>query len=317
MSIANSHRMLGAMACVCCNAFSFLLGRRLIHASLAAFLFLSGVSHAQRREALVPNVLIQGVEMVDIAGLNAQQGNTKPMLLKQMRGLIQNELTIVGDSCDLTTAQQQSLADLAESEWKAKTNASIIKRTQENVYGMIDLDGLAERLVRTWLESISAPDQIAKYDEELLDRMRWRQKAVVSKLLDTLEAKLNLSGVQMSQIEERLNEKWKDRFYRSLEATFDNSALLPEIRPTWISEFLSEAQKAALVTRDTQQQRFGVQKSWQDSPSKPLNDRFTVGDAVSTEQNEAESSEKKPSQIDEIIEKAKAEEEGAVDAKKP
>jgi len=263
----------------------------------------------------VQDVLIQGDEMVDLVA-GAQPANTKAMLLKQMRGLIQNELSIVADVCGLIPKQQQSLADLAESEWKAKTNASIIKRSQENVYGMIDLDGLAERLVRTWLETVASADQLGKYDEEMVDRMQWRKKAVVSKMLDTLEAKLNLSGIQMKQIDAKLNEVWKDRFYRSLEATFDNPTLLPDIRPTWISEFLSESQRAALVTRDSQPQRFiqGVL----DSPSQALDVPFKVGNTFSSELKESEeSNDQKKSPIDAIREKAKVDDEGVIDAKKP
>lgn len=318
MSDTNSIRKLGSIAYAARGgAFCSVARLRMLAAGFFVFVVLCGASHAQRRGVIVQEALIQGVELRDLAAGNVQPANTKPMLLKQMRGLIQNELSIVGDICDLAPKQQQSLADLAESEWKAMTNAPIVKRTQENVYGMIDLDGLAERLVRNWLESISSAEQLGKYDEELADRMKWRQKAVVSKLLDTLESKLNLSGVQMGQIEERLNEKWKDRFYRSLEATFDNSALLPEIRPTWISEFLSESQRAALVTRDAQQQRFGVHQGWQDSPSQAMNERFKVGNAVGSEQDVTDTNEKKPSPIDAIIEKARAGDEGAVDAKKP
>ncbi len=318
MSDTNSIRKLGSIAYAARGgAFCSVARLRMLAAGFFVFVVLCGASHAQRRGVIVQEALIQGVELRDLAAGNVQPANTKPMLLKQMRGLIQNELSIVGDICDLAPKQQQSLADLAESEWKAMTNAPIVKRTQENVYGMIDLDGLSERLVRNWLESISSAEQLGKYDEELADRMKWRQKAVVSKLLDTLESKLNLSGVQMGQIEERLNEKWKDRFYRSLEATFDNSALLPEIRPTWISEFLSESQRAALVTRDAQQQRFGVHQGWQDSPSQAMNERFKVGNAVGSEQDVTDTNEKKPSPIDAIIEKARAGDEGAVDAKKP
>ncbi len=306
------------------NAISIpvsLVPLRRIAAGLLVLIALPLPSFAQRIEIrnIVPDALIQDVLIQDGLQLDGQlnPANTKPLLVKQMRGLIQNELSIIGDLCELTSAQQQALADLAESEWKAKTNASIIKRTQENVYGMVDLDGLAERLVRNWLESVANPDQIAKYDEELADRMRWRQKAVVSKLLDTLESKLNLSGVQMEQIEAVLNEKWKDRFYRSLEATFDNASLLPEIRPTWISGLLSEAQRAALVTREGQQQRFGVQQGWQDSPSLAVTERFKVGSAISMEPNEGEPNDKKPSPVDAVLEKAKAEDERTNDVKKP
>jgi hypothetical protein len=251
-----------------------------------------------------------------LRGVEIQQVNSKPQLLKQMRGLIQNELSIIGDICGLELKQQQALADLAELEWKSKTNAYIVKRTQEHVYGTIDLDGLAERIVRLWLESVSTQEQLEKYDLELADRMKWRQRAVVSKVLDTLQAKLNLSGVQMDQIEIILNEKWKDRWYRSLEATFDNVSLLPEIRPSWIMPVLSESQRAALSTRD-QQQRFGAQQASADSPSLALEERFRVGAAVSSDPTDVETAKDSSKPVDKEIEKPKTAKERSFDEKKP
>ncbi len=265
--------------------------------------------------------LIQNIEILGRPGVgqaaNLQLANSKPVLLKQMRGLIQNELTIINDICHLEQKQKQTLVDLAEGDWKAKTNTSIIKRTQEHVYGSIDLDSLAERVVRTWLESVATPQQLSRYDEELADRMKWRQKALVSKILDILAEKLNLSGVQMTQIEEVLNEKWKDRWFRSLEATFENTSLLPEIRPSWITPLLSESQKAALVTRD-QQMLFGAQQGSADSPSMALEKRFQIGDAVSADDTDVAPVPQKPSPADQRLEKVKAEDnEGVPDARKP
>ena len=215
------------------------------------------LAFGESTEAFQQDLLVDPQMVGIFPGFQGLIANSKTQILKQVRGLIQNELSIIGELCGLNKNQQQRLVDLAESEWKAKTSASVIKGTQENVYGSVDLDGLAERVVRTWLEATATVEQLGVYDAELADRMKWRQKALVSKILDTLEAKLNLSGIQMEQIEIILNEKWKDRWYRSLESTFDNSAILPEIRPSWITELLTDAQKAALVTRDPQT-RFGM-----------------------------------------------------------
>ena len=309
------------------------LGTFCFAVGLACFLTMPVNLHAQQdlivpaQQALrlrVQDVLIQDVEVLGLQpGFAAQPFNAKPQLLKQMRGLIQNELSIVSELCDLDQKQQQTLVDLAESEWKAKTNTFIIKRVQEQVYGTIDLDGLAERVVRSWLGAVVNADQLDKYDKELADRMKWRQKAVVSKVLDMLEAKLNLSGLQMVQIEEVLNEKWKDRFYHSLEATFDNASLLPDIRPSWITPFLSDSQRAALVIQNPQT-RFGTVPTLKDSPSLSVESRFMVGNTTSSDSIEIEPVSKKGIEkdgakvIEDILKKAKAEEEaGAADAKKP
>jgi len=247
--------------------------------------------------------LIQGIEIIpeiQILGrprmgqaANLQIANSKPQLLKQMRGLIQNELTIINGLCNLKQEQKQTLVDLAEEDWKAKTNTWIIKRTQEHVYGSIDLDSLAERVVRTWLESVATPVQLSKYDEELADRMNWRKKALISKMLDILAEKLTLSGVQMTQIEEVLSEKWKDRWFRSLEASFENTSLLPEIKPSWIAPLLTQSQSAALITRD-QQMLFGAPQGSVDSPSLALEQRFQAGSAISAEEREGTPDAKKP-----------------------
>lgn len=292
---------------------------------LVVFFLLPESLLAQQRVVFPNRVdLIVDPQMVGILpGFQRPVANSKPQLLRQVRGLIQNELSIIYELCGLDQKQQQTLVDLAENEWKVKTNASVIKSTQENIYGTIDLDGLTERVVRTWLEATAATDQLSKYDEELADRMRWRQKALVSKVLDTLEAKLNLSGIQLEQIEAILNEKWKDRWFRSLEATFDNSSLLPDIRTSWISPFLSDAQKAALVTRDPQT-RFGMQQVSQDFPLMDIEKRFTVGSTKSADSIKLEPVSNDAPKIDGekiidgILRKAKAEdEERAVDAKKP
>jgi len=295
------------------------LGRSLAITSVGLFLAFGastkafqGALRAQDLLADPPPDLLVVPQVVGIfPGFQGPIANSKTQILKQVRGLIQNELSIIGELCGLNKNQQQRLVDLAESEWKAKTSASVIKGTQENVYGAVDLDGLAERVVRTWLEATATVEQLGVYDAELADRMKWRQKALVSKILDTLEAKLNLSGVQMEQIEMILNEKWKDRWYRSLEATFDNSAILPEIRPSWITELLTDAQKAALVTRDPQT-RFGMH---QGSPSFPLlamDKRYTVGTTTSSDSIELEpgSNKAKDAARQNI-------DEGPVNAKKP
>ena len=314
-----------------CRAFSvFVFWFAIAVATLFAF---PGDVHAQPelgvpvREALrlrVQDVLIQDVDVLGLQpGIAFQPANSKPQLLRQMRGLIQNELSIVSELCDLDQKQQQTLVDLAESEWKAKTNTSIGKRVQEQVYGTIDLDGLAERVVRFWVVAVANTDQIDKYDRELADRMTWRRNAVVSKLLDLLEVKLNLSGIQMAQIEEVLNEKWKDRFYHSLEATFDNASLLPDIRTSWLTPLLSESQRAALVTQNPQT-AFGTVPMLQNSPSLAVESRFMVGNTTSSVSIEIEPVSKKAIEkdgskvIEGILKKAKEEEEGGVvDAKKP
>jgi len=242
--------------------------------------------------------LAQGVDlMVDAQEAGILPAILRPMnsrvqILQQTRGLIQNELSIINDFCGLDEKQKQVLVDLAESEWKAKTNATVIKRAQEHVYGMVDLDSLAERVVRTWLEATSRPEQLSRYDEELADRFEWRKKAFVSRVLDNLQTKLNLSGVQMEQVEVILMEKWKDRWFRSLEATFDSSIVIAEIRQSWINPLLSEAQVSAFAQRDTQPRIVAFQELYE-APTFPLDERFSVGATKSSDSIAIESVPKK------------------------
>ena len=228
-------------------------------------------------------VMQQIVPAMQIAGNDAiPPAQAKILLFQQMRGLIQNELSVIHELCGLNETQRQTLVDLAESEWRVKSNASVGKRIQPHVYGTIDLDGLSERIVRDWLSKAGTPEQLAKYEEELADRMTYRKTALVSRLMEVLADKLHLSSIQQDQVEAVLAEKWRDRWFRSLEATYDNVSLLPEIRPSWISSILSEAQRAALVSRENAA-FFSVHHSTPDSPTMTMVERFSIGSTKSSE----------------------------------
>ena len=201
--------------------------------------------------------------------------------LEVMRGLIQNELTIVGELCELTPEQTQSLVDLAEREWESKSSSSITKCTQQHMFGIVDLDGLAERLTKGWLQ-LSAKEKVPPYEQELAARMLHRKQALISRVLDAMETKLHLTAAQIQKIEEVLNREWRDRWFRSLEATFAHSALHPEIRLRWIEAILTNAQQAALASRESQPV-FSVFQVTADSPSLSLKTRFSIGNVKSSE----------------------------------
>ncbi len=260
---------------------------RLAMAVLFSFCFFDpNETYAQGELLLGQEVRLQinGVEVNAANGLPVMPPDaelSKRLLFMLMRGLIQNELSVVDSVCKLDDKQRQAIVDLAEQEWNVKTSASVLKCLQQHVFGTIDLDSLAERTVRSWLVTCASTESVADYDKELADRMEYRKHALVSVMLDMMVAKLNLSSAQMEQIEAILDEKWRDRWFRSLEATFSNVSLFPEIKPSWISSILTDAQQAALVARETQQ-FFGSHQVTQDSPSLALDARFVIGSIASS-----------------------------------
>jgi hypothetical protein len=148
------------------------------------------------------------------------------------------------------------------------------------MFGIVDLDTLAERLVKGWLQSSAPPEQLAEYDKELASRMQYRKQALISRVLDVLEPKLQLTSSQMQRIEEVLNREWRDRWYRSMEATFTNTALHPEIR--WIESILTDSQQAALASRENQAM-FASFRVSTDSPNVTLETRLVIGTVLSSE----------------------------------
>lgn len=224
--------------------------------------------------------VLEDVAQADPNLLN--QDKLKVSLLQLMRGLIQNELNVVDAVCKLTTEQKQMVVDSAERDWRAKTSASISKCTQQQMFGIVDLDTLAERLVKGWLQSNAPPEQLAEYEKELASRMLYRKQALVSRVLDALEPKLQLTSSQMQRIEEVLNREWRDRWYRSMEATFTNTALHPEIRLRWIESILTDSQQAALASRENQAM-FASFRVSADSPSVTMDTRLTIGSVASSE----------------------------------
>jgi hypothetical protein len=236
-----------------------------------------------------PRVLLELAEDVTVLEDVAQadpnvlnQDKLKVSLLQLMRGLIQNELNVVDAVCELTTEQKQMLVDSAERDWQVKSSASISKCTQQQMFGIVDLDTLAERLVKGWLQSSAPPEQLAEYDKELASRMQYRKQALISRVLDVLEPKLQLTSSQMQRIEEVLNREWRDRWYRSMEATFTNTALHPEIRLRWIESILTDSQQAALASRENQAM-FASFRVSTDSPNVTLETRLVIGTVSSSE----------------------------------
>ncbi|MCY2979663.1 MAG: hypothetical protein NTU79_13435 [Planctomycetota bacterium] len=242
---------------------------------------INGVEVNAANGQVLRGLRMQAVDGVLVPVMPPDAELSKRQLFMLMRGLIQNELSVVDSVCQLDDKQRQAIVDLAEQEWTVKTSAAVLKCLQQHVFGTNDLDSLAERTVRSWLVTCASTESVANYDQELADRMEYRKHALISVMLDSLVAKLNLSSAQMEQIEAILDEKWRDRWFRSLEATFNNVSLFPEIKPSWISSILTDAQQAALVTRESQQ-FFGSHQVTQDSPSLALDARFVIGSIASS-----------------------------------
>lgn len=198
--------------------------------------------------------------------------------LAQVRGLVQNELRIVGRICQPTEPQSHALLTLIEEEWKPKSAREVAKRLQPHVHGTIDFDGIVERSMQAWVAKVLTPEQSAKYDQELSERLAVRREALIEQMLVWLHDKLQLSSGQQEAVRKVLEEKWKDRWYRSVEGVYDNETLLPELNRSWLDTILTEAQRNALAIR-TPISRAPV--SSLEYPSYPLDAPLRLGNAES------------------------------------
>jgi hypothetical protein len=205
----------------------------------------------------------------------------KEAVHRQVRGLFQNELTVIHSVCSPNAAQSQKLVDTVEEQWQLKSRREIAKRLQPHVYGTVDLDGLVERTMQTWVSELLTKEQSSRYDAELADRMTFRRRALISKMLVWLQLKLQLSADQMDKVKEVLEAKWKDRWFRSIEATFDNETLLPELNRSWLDTILTDAQRNALAIRVPQARIAAVSQEY---PSLDLKTRFSIGGIESSPQ---------------------------------
>ncbi len=207
--------------------------------------------------------------------------NPKETVNRQVRGLFQNELTVIHSVCSPNADQSQKLVDMVEEQWHLKSRREIAKRLQPHVYGTVDLDGLVERTMQTWVSELLTREQASSYDAELADRMAFRRRALIAKMLVWLQTKLQLSADQMDKVQEVLESKWKDRWFRSIEATFDNETLLPELNRSWLDTILTEAQRNALAIRVPQSRIAAVSQEY---PSLDLKTRFSIGGIESSSQ---------------------------------
>lgn len=207
--------------------------------------------------------------------------NPKEAVNRQVRGLFQNELNVIQTVCSPDAAQCQKLVDTVEEQWQTKSRREIAKRLQPHVYGTVDLDGLVERTMQLWISELLSKEQSALYETELADRMTYRRRALISKILVWLQLKLQLSAEQLDKVQEVLETKWKDRWFRSIEATFDNETLLPELNRSWLDTILTDAQRNALAIRVPQSRIAAVSQEY---PSLDRNTRFRIGGIESSPQ---------------------------------
>jgi hypothetical protein len=198
---------------------------------------------------------------------------------QHIRGLIQNELDLITAVVKPNDTQAQTLVDLAESQWEATSLREVTRRVQQHVHGSIDFDGLVERSVTAWCKELLTEDQLALYQAELEDRQQLRKEALIARMLTWLQNKLSLSASQTEQVEKVLRERWKDRWYRSIEATFANETLLPEINQKWLEDILTPAQKNAMVVRSPTERNTALPNVF---PELPLSKRFSAGSKESS-----------------------------------
>lgn len=191
----------------------------------------------------------QGVAREALNDNNLPNKIDRNTALAQVRGLVQNELRIIGRICHPTEQQSQVLLSLIEEEWKPKSAREVAKRLQPHVHGTIDFDGVVERSMQAWVAKALTTEQAAKYDQELGERLVVRREALVEQMLVWLHDKLQLSSRQQESVRKVLEEKWKDRWYRSIEGVYDNETLLPELNRSWLDTILTEAQRNALAIR--------------------------------------------------------------------
>lgn len=220
-----------------------------------------------------------GQQQVPLAVIKPKP-NAKWIVQRQVKGLFQNELELVEAICKPNREQSQKLLDIAESQWRNKTRREMSKRLQQHVYGAVDFDGLVERTIQQWVSEILTAEQSAAYEAELADRMEFRKNALITQILVWLQSKLQLSGEQQDQIEEVLRAKWKDRWFRSIEATFDNETLLPELNRSWLDSILTDAQRNALAIRTPQAR---AEPAPQEYISYPLDKRFRISGLESSD----------------------------------
>jgi hypothetical protein len=169
---------------------------------------------------------------------------------RQIRGLIQNELEAVQRICELTPAQSQLLLNHAESQWVTPAvSREVARRADIHVHGTIDFEGVVERLVLEWCQQLLTSEQAEVYGRELADRAETRRDALIHQLLVWLQQKISLSAKQQDEIEVVLRTRWRDRWFRSIEGTYDNESLLPEINRSWLNEITTISQRNALANR--------------------------------------------------------------------
>ena len=194
-----------------------------------------------------------------------------------LRGFIQNEFNLIERICQPTKESAQQLVDLAEREWRNRlSNAIRAFANSQDQRLAIGFETGFERLVAIWVRDTLPEEQRILWQKELDTRLAYRKKIVIGRMVARTDRTYGLTALQIMQIDQILQEKWKDTWWGIY-----RTGTLPDAKFAWISGVLSESQRTLGTDRLTAASPTEM-GGFIDVPSLALNLRFTLGDISSS-----------------------------------
>jgi hypothetical protein len=253
-------------------------------AAMFAFMVVTGgLSSGQEVQLAMPAQVIEiqalqaPAAAIRIAGA-VNDGSRSEKVQRWIRGFIQSELNRVETVCRPTPEQEQKLVDIAESTWKSRLASAIRAYAEsENQRVPADFESRTERLVQTWLNDVLSEEQRELWGKEMENRIAFRRRLVIGRMVSDTERKLGLTHSQMLEIAEILQERWRDSWW-----SMYRSGTLPETKFSWISRVLSDAQRTVGNDRSSQMMEHFIGGGTVDMPTLDLKTRFQMGSVTSS-----------------------------------
>jgi hypothetical protein len=255
---------------------SFIASKLVFAAWSIGYLVVGSVDAQEVRVQIVGDGNAQvNVELGVMAGVDGRSETAQ----RWVRGFIQNELNNVERVCRPSAKDAQALVDVAEKEWKSRLSNTIRAYAEsQNQRINADFESRVERLVQIWVRDALPDEQYEKWQQEVDVRLAYRKRIVIGRMVMDSERRYGLTHAQMQEVEEVIQERWKDSWW-----SIYRTGTLPETKFAWISKVLSESQRTAGTDRTSQITEHFMGGGFVDMPTSRLDQRFKMGSVSSSE----------------------------------
>jgi hypothetical protein len=181
--------------------------------------------------------VVTEVEEAPADDANAEAVQYEQMLHPKMW----RELEFIKQTCNLTREQRPKIKAAGDASLKKAAKEVMVRMRQAGGQG--DAGTFIRKDMQPTLEKTLSPEQLVRYNEELLRRAAARKKTTLRSVVSQLDGYLYLNREQRDKILQSLDGKWQDEWEHWLQIGMYGGNYFPMIPDEHVVPHLNDQQK--------------------------------------------------------------------------